>query len=358
MKMISVFLTLLLLIYSHISASELSQNSSSSKHTKGAVLSKSKKNQAKKSSSKNEISKSQENKSQVSAFDKAVSSLKSFNPYERKSAVEALSSMKDPKAIEHLRQMLKDSDDSVRISAIEGLASLRCLDCEKEISVILSSDKNNLVKQACVTSLLYIGKVSDTAPLMKSAEPGEEKSLRISAIRTLGMLNVRQAESNFISLIKKEKDQDILKALIDALGKMKSSKGLSEIKNFVLNEDPITRQYAIRALGDSGNKEFVDVLKPRLGEENPYVKMEAAYSLAKLGDNSGLSIAYSYLDSADFSLQNMSMQTISLVGDDSSIRMLEEKIKSEKDQNKKTMLEFTLQKLQVRLRAVSTKKSN
>lgn len=349
MRRMPFFLTFLLLNYLAIGASGLSKDNSLAK-PKNTVSSQSKEvvNQG---LSKNEISKVESNKSETSPFDKAISFLESKNPSERKSAVWTLSSMKDPRAIVYLKKMLKDSDDSVRISAIEGLASLHCLDCEKEISNILATDKNNLVRQACVTSLLYIGKISDPSPLMKASQRGEEKSLRISAIRTLGMLNIKQAEDNFVSWLKEEKDQDIVKALIDALGRMKSAKGLVEIKNFVLNEDPITRQYAVRALGDSGNKEFIDILKPRLGEDNPYVKMEAAYSLAKLGDNSGLSMAYPYLDSTDFSLQNLSMEIISLIGDNSSVGILQDKIKSEKDQNKKAMLEFTLQKLQVRLKS-------
>lgn len=288
---------------------------------------------------------------QSSPFDRASAALKSEKAAERKSAADTLTATRDARALPLLKKMLSDPDDSVRISAIEGLGVLRCSDCDKEISAILANDKNILVRQSCVTSLSYMGSVSDPSALIKAAQ-SEDKSLKISAIRTIGSLKVKAAENDFVALLKKEKDQDIKKALIDSLGKMKSEKGLEEIKKSLSDEDPVTRQYAVRALGDSGNKNFIEHLKARLGDENPSVKLEAGYSLAKLGDNSGLQTAYSYLDNSDFSLQNLSMQIIALAGDASSLKILQEKIKSTKDSNIKTMLEFTAQRLQARLKTM------
>ncbi len=311
---------------------------------------KNKSESVKKSESANPSGKTGSQEKKISPFEKAAAGLKSDKPAERRIAIETLASLRDPAAITLIKPALKDMDYSVKIAAVDALGALRCYECEKDLSLTLAGEKNIQVRQACVISLSYLGKVSDPSALISASDIKEEKSLRISAIRTLGALRVQEAEKKFISYLEKEKDPDIKKALIDALGKMNSQKGLQEIRQYVSDPDYSIRQYAVRALGDSGSRDFSDLYKARLTDENPSVALEAAFSLAKISDASGLELAHKYLDNKDFSLQNLAMQISALVGDAKTKSLIDSKIKESKDENFKAMLEFTKQRIENRLK--------
>lgn len=338
-----LFLPFLILLLSY--GAVFSETEKSSK-----PISKNKSAITKKSESPNEGGEIQSQERQDFPNKKVLAGLKSENPFERRMAVETLVSMRDPSSIAILKPILKDPDYSVKIAAIDALGTLRCYDCEKDLSLLLASEKNVQVRQACVIAFSYIGKVSDPSALISASDVKEDKSLRISAIRTLGTLRVEKAQEKFISYLEKEKDPDIKKALIDALGKIKSQKGFQEIKKYVSDDDYSVRQYAIRALGESANKDFSDLFKARLTDESPAVAVEAAFSLAKISDASGLEIAYKYLDSKDFSLQNLAMQISALVGNLTTVDIIDSKIKESKDENLKAMLEFTKQRIENRLK--------
>ncbi|MEW5951405.1 MAG: HEAT repeat domain-containing protein [Elusimicrobia bacterium] len=287
---------------------------------------------------------------QTTPFEKASAMIKSEKASERKYGAEILASLRDPSGVPLLKNLLKDQDYSVRISAVDALGALRCYECEKDFSSILSSEKNIQLRQACVIAISYLGRVSDPSALIAASKPQEDKSLRISAIRTLGALNVKKAEKDFISYLNKENDSDIKKALIDALGKMKSQEGLKIISQYASDQDPSVRQYSLRALGDSGDNSFLDTIKARLSDDNVSVSLEAALSLAKLSDFSGLELAHKYLDNKDFSLQNQAMQIAALAGNEKTVSIIESKIKESKDENFKAMMEFTKQRILARIK--------
>ncbi len=75
-------------------------------------------------------------------------------------------------------------------------------------------------------------------------------------------------------------------------------KALEIIVKNLKEGDALVKAYAIEALGETGNKRIVPVIKKYAKDQNGYIRVAAGWALWKLEDESGLEVLYSIINEA------------------------------------------------------------
>ncbi len=174
----------------------------------------------------------------------------------RQTAADALGKIGDQKAELFLIRALHDSDPTVREAAARSLGRLSALGLEGGTALVtLLRDSDNSVRRAAAQAL----GASEGIPALAST---------LANLLTSPDSTVRQAAGHALMLVD---GREAFAAL---------SKGTTDA-------DPVVRQWAVAALGESGDARAVPVLLDRLQHDSmAEVRAEAAYRLRFVGDGS------------------------------------------------------------------------
>ena len=174
----------------------------------------------------------------------------------RLTAAEALGKIGDQKAERFLFRALHDSDPTVREAAARSVGWLSAVGTEVETELVtLLRDPNVFVRRAAAQALGTVGRT----PTLASS---------LAGLLTSPDTTVRQAAGHALLLVD---GHETIAAL---------SKGTTDA-------DPVVRQWAVAALGETGGTRAVPVLLERLRHDSTAsVRAEAAYRLRFLGNES------------------------------------------------------------------------
>lgn len=174
----------------------------------------------------------------------------------RLTAAEALGKIGDQKAEPFLIRALHDSDPMVRAAAARSLGWLSTIGIEAATELVaLLRDSDTSVRHAAAQAL----DDGEMTPALASA---------VTSLLTSSDAAVRQAAGHALLLVDAREAFDAL------------SKGATDT-------DPAVRQWAVAALGESGDLRAVPVLLDRLRHDPAAgVRAEAAYQLRFVGDSS------------------------------------------------------------------------
>ena len=206
----------------------------------------------------------------------------------RAGAVTALSIIKCRKAVPWISPLLEDSDADVRRASVAALGALRAREYEKQITVALS-DGNPGVRAAAVRALARLsarGARHQIARLMKD----ESSSVREGAASTLGELDARDEMPSLLAGLSDEVPS-IRRVTLASLACFGSQEPVAAIRDLLRNDSvDIVKADAARALGIIGGKLAEEALEAALEDVSSEVRLEAATSLALLGNHKGVRI--------------------------------------------------------------------
>ncbi|MCM8816963.1 MAG: HEAT repeat domain-containing protein [Candidatus Omnitrophica bacterium] len=134
-------------------------------------------------------------------------------------------------------------------------------------------------------------------------------------------------DNNFITPLIREmlssKYQDVQRAGLELIQYQPEAAIFPILKEIITSEDSIEmKKLAIIGLGKARITKAIPILLSQLRSENPEIQLCAAYSLAMMGNNSGLKIALRDLQSQDYQTQAMAAETIGILGNPVAIASL------------------------------------
>lgn len=281
------------------------------------------------------------------------SDLNSPDPVMRRVAINKLASTRKKEFIPVIEKYLYDSEKIVKITAIESLGLLRSTKSVGKIIDILSKTDDKDIKNSCLIALSYMPQIEPeyVDKIIKYTFAERDENLKAGAIRLLGNFKIKNVEDKLIKIVLDEKNSSILReSALKALVDIRSEKIISELKKLIMDNDKRVKIMAVRAAGELGVKSLTEDLRARVGEKDPDIQLEASLSLAKMGDNFPLSAMYKYLDDSNLNYKQMALNIISIIGDNSSISILDKKIDKEENQNIKEFMKFVREKIKARLK--------
>lgn len=286
-------------------------------------------------------------------FDTALKETKSAEPVIRRHGAEQFGVLRDPNAVPYLVELLNDPTAYVRAAAADSIGLLRGSgDKDRDRAItklceLLAKDLDETVRHTIAISLSYIGDRKTEDCLIKAMND-KSASVKYAAIRTIGTLKFLKAENELIELLE-SKDLHTKRAVIEALGNLQSKNSVSAILKYADDEDKYIRLGVARALGEIGDQSVVPALKTKLNDPEDSVKIETALALAKLRDNSGLETAMALVKSGDIALKQQSLNIIAMIGDEKSLKILDELYEAEQEPNLKSFIDFSRQSIKSRL---------
>lgn len=257
----------------------------------------------------------------------------------------------DISKIDLIAGYLKDDDKLVKMAAIEGLGMLRSSKHEDDIVDILLKERDRDIKNSCIIALSYLYPLKNVDKIIDYYKKERDEVLKTQIVRLLASRNVKKLENEMISIIKsKVSSIEMQTSAIYYLGVIKSTASTTILKDLLNNDDKVVKLEVIRALGEIGDRSTIDILRARVGENDDDIKIESSLALAKMGDNFGVKEMYKYIDSTNLSHRERALIVIGSVGDQDSIKILEEKLSKTNDQNLKSFISFTIEKIKARNR--------
>lgn len=279
----------------------------------------------------------------------ALAGLKSADESERRQAAEKLGLLRNPKAAAPLMNALSDESPRVRQAAADSLGLMTHRAASAKLADMLLKDKDAGVRQQAAISLSYLMDPA-AGPALADALGDANASVRYSAMHTLGVMKYAPAEKQVRKLLASD-DANLRRGAIAALGQLQSRDSAGDIQKALGDTDRYVRVEAIKALGSIGYTEAAPELVGLLDKaQEATVRVEAALALSRMGKNDGLLTAYEFVKSNELSLRSQSLNIIAEVGDARSLQFIEELYKAEEDPAKKSMLDFTRQRLAARLK--------
>ena len=282
----------------------------------------------------------------------------SSDPGIRRQAIVEMTSKRDPKYIDYIEKYIDDENKIVKLAAIEAAGIYRSTKTVDKIISILSKTTDNDIKNSCLIALSYMPNIEKRDIIKDIALKDKDDNIKSQAIRILANLNDYSIENDMLKVAEDKKQNPSLRSsAISYLSKIKSDKAKNIILKALKDENKQVRIEAIRACGDMQIKESIETLRIISGENDSDIQLAASFSLAKLGDTFPLKYMYSYLDNNNPFYKNMALNIIGIIGDEESIKILDEKIKLEKDPNIKSFMEFTREIIKGKLKIKNQNKS-
>ncbi len=144
---------------------------------------------------------------------------------------------------------------------------------------------------------------------------GEKEEIkRNQAIEKLSFFKDNEQITPVVKQMLFSKYQDVRMAALELISYQPEAAIFPVLKDIVLNEDSIEmRKLAIIGLGKAGITKSIPLLLSQLKNDDPEIQICAAYALAILGNRAGLKFALRDINSQDYRIQSMAVETIALL---------------------------------------------
>lgn len=248
--------------------------------------------------------------------------LKSEKPADRIAAIDALASMAgDHRAVPYLLEALKDSDDAVRIKAIDVLAYFRRTEVLDEL-VKYVTDKNKDIRNMTLQSLSYYQNPAAVKAAILALKDTEQ-DVRINAIRTLVKLDAKQSVPDVLALLK-DPDDKVKQEAIIFVAEMGTSKNIRDLTNVKYGKEPldVCIAYAMIRLGVKDKTVYTKLIEKALDSKNEEAKLRAIEALGKIGNEKHLETLKKLAENKIFDVRNTAI---------SAVEQLTKKLEKEKE---------------------------
>jgi HEAT repeat protein len=206
----------------------------------------------------------------------------------RQGATTALSNFNQDGILQILIQTLKDEDVFVRRNAVIGLGkSNNSLAVVPLINVIKDKNEADEVKQNAILSLGKLKDVRAITPLIEALKDSNNKISQAArdAMYMMGGITV----TPLLNLLQDLNEDAVTRSYaIHILGNVSDERAIEPIRNALQDSDWRVRASAANVLGQIGNESITDSLIEGLKDVNNNVRYWAAYALSKIGDRRAL----------------------------------------------------------------------
>jgi HEAT repeat protein len=256
------------------------------------------------------------------------------------------------KPIERAKSLMKQN---TRIRAAEMMGEIG----EKIFINVLLTIANNKYEYGPLIdkARISLAKLGDRTKINSFiyALHSDDKNIRAEACKALGELKEKSVLNNLIELLKYW-DKNVRIQACSALAKIGDERAAESISTLLIDKDPEIRMVACEALGKLKSTKYIANLKELLSkDENGFVRIAAAESLLNLNDNSGESLLLKTINSQDFDAKLKSIQILGNYGTKNILSILEKNFYSEKNEILKLNISYAIIQITNRLRASETK---
>lgn len=196
----------------------------------------------------------------------------------RKAAVEALSLLQDPAAVEPLKTMLNDPEPLLRTMAVRALAAYRRPALLDSFTKALQ-DPDAVIRAEAAVALGQCGNAG-AIPALVTTLRDENLGVRHAAADALGLYG-QGAVTPVKALLAAENSPDVRAAAVRALGATGRAEVTPDVIAVLRNPDPIVRAAAASALPRLGPASVPGV-QALLADEDSDVRARAAEALGRL----------------------------------------------------------------------------
>lgn len=183
------------------------------------------------------------------SFDALTAALKDETESVRLAALESLARQGDPRASGAVRALLDDKNERVVQKACWTLGELRDKSNVPALIATLRGARANAIR---LQSALALGRIGDPASLgalsTSSLADSEDLTVRVAAVKALGMLNSMESESPLARLLK-HREAILRSAAALSLCRLPSPNAASGVKELVHDADARVRVAAMTAMG-------------------------------------------------------------------------------------------------------------
>lgn len=150
----------------------------------------------------------------------------------RRAAITALSKLTSPKAVDALRQAMRDNSPQVRMQAAAGMGGRKGLRSAGTLTKALDDEEDQEVQLSIIAALGRLGTTDAVQRLIKAAEPAggvggifkkKPTSLRIAAVQALGEARTPAAQTALQHLLD-DKDKEVKQAVFRLLMEAQAKK--------------------------------------------------------------------------------------------------------------------------------------
>lgn len=283
-----------------------------------------------------------------------ISKLKDKDPLARRSAAEALGSLRDQRAIGDLTTALRDANPLVRQAAVDALGMLRANSAVKPIGEVLVADKESQVRQSAAIALGYIGGDGGQNYLSEGLED-KVAGVRYSAAASLGQIRSPEAVAA-LSKFLADPDAGMRRSVLVALDRAEDSSPLPSVRNMLGDTDPVVRAMAAKFAGKFKDAESRAALKEMLNDKDRRAVVNAAYALGRVGDTSGFQAVFKIVKSEqDVTIKTLSVEALEAIGGSQAVSLLKEML-NDPDEYVKNSARYALIRMRVPLDDKTKKK--
>jgi len=200
----------------------------------------------------------------------------------RAAAAEVLGEIKNPKAVVHLIEALRDEDAGLRWAAAKALGEMKAPEAVSHLIQALK-DEDEAVRWAAARALGEM-KAPEAVPHLIQALKDEDEAVRRAAVRALGEMKAPEAVSHLIEALRDE-DRGLRRAAAEALGEMKAPEAVPHLIQALKDEEEAVRWAAAESLGEMKAPEAVSHLIQALKDEEEAVRWAAADALGEWAEN-------------------------------------------------------------------------
>jgi HEAT repeat protein len=207
----------------------------------------------------------------------------------RRSVVEALSTIGDERVLKPLIGALNDADPHVRVAAVEALGAIRDPRSAEPLTPLLK-DPDPLVRAAVADAL---GTLTDNGSFdrLTASLKDSNWSVRKASVESLGRLKDARAVGPLVELLK-DPDHDVREAAIEALGHIQHTSAVEHLVVALTDPQSSVRNLAagvLRKIDDQWERseaarQAIPALKAAATSKEYWVRQAAADTLSKLNE--------------------------------------------------------------------------
>ncbi|HEX8452748.1 MAG TPA: M56 family metallopeptidase [Longimicrobium sp.] len=216
-----------------------------------------------------------------------VAALRDADGTVRLSAIRALGSLHDPRAVQALIEALRtDSDATVRNTAAWALGEIESRAATAALVQAMASDRSIEVRR---TATWALGQIEDPAAVdgLARAVRDPDTEVRETAVWALGEIESRTAVPALSSVLR-EGDVAMRRLAAWALGQIEAAEAVPALAAALRDSDREVRETAVWALGEIESADAVPALTTVLGDSDPRVRNQAAWALGQIEAESGV----------------------------------------------------------------------
>ena len=248
------------------------------------------------------------------------------------------------RAIEALRNALKDEDAQVRHQALMALAQLHDKSAVEGFKSAIK-DKDPNVRAQAAWALGLNGDDSTTA-LLVAALTDESSQVRSQAAWGLGLKGDKSAVEPLIAALK-DADENVRSQAAWALGLKGDSRSTEPLAAALQDQSSHVRSQAAWALGLKGGKSAVEPLIAALKDQDEHVRSQAAWALGLKGDGRAVEALMAALKDQGNHVRAQAAWALGLKGDGRAADALSAAMK-EGDQNVRRQAAWALGMILIR----------